>query len=127
MRARRFSQGWGLLLIGLCLLPLAAGAQTTLGRLAGTVLDSSGGVLPGATVILTNVQTNQTEDTVTNELGSFLFPQIPAGTYKVVIELSGFKTSTYTQVIINVGQEYSLTAKLEIGQLAETVEVSAGV
>lgn len=127
MRASRFSPGWSLLLLGLCLLPSAAGAQNILGRLAGTALDSSGAVLPGATVVLTNVQTNQSQETVTSDLGAFLFPQVPAGTYKVVIELQGFKTATYTDVIVNVGQEYSLTARLEIGELAETVEVTSGV
>jgi hypothetical protein len=104
----------------------AASAQTTLGRLAGTVLDQSGGVLPGATVTLTNVQTNQVQSTVTTETGAFLFPQVPVGTYKVEIALEGFKTGTFTDVMINVGQEYSLTAKLELGALTETVTVEAG-
>ena len=52
-------------------------AQTTLGRIAGTVLDSSGGVLPGATITLTNEQTNQVQTTVIGETGAFLFPQVP--------------------------------------------------
>jgi hypothetical protein len=104
----------------------AASAQTTLGRLAGTVLDQSGGVLPGATVTLTNVQTNQVQTTVTSETGAFLFPQVSVGTYKVEIALEGFKTGTFTDVVINVGQEYSLTAKLELGALTETVTVEAG-
>jgi Carboxypeptidase regulatory-like domain len=104
----------------------AASAQTTLGRLAGTVLDQSGGVLPGATVTLTSVQTNQVQTTVTSETGAFLFPQVAVGTYKVEIVLEGFKTGTFTDVVINVGQEYSLTAKLELGALTETVTVEAG-
>ena len=113
--------------IGILLLAAPASAQTVLGRVAGTVLDASGGVLPGATVTLTNVATTQAATTITTDTGAFTFPQIPAGTYKVVVELQGFKTATYNQVIVNVGTEYSLTAKLEIGQLSETVEVTAGV
>ena len=101
--------------IGILLLVAPASAQTVLGRVAGTVLDASGGVLPGATVTLTNVATTQAATAVTTDTGAFTFPQVPAGTYKVVVELQGFKTATYTQVIVNVGPEYSLTAKLEIG------------
>jgi len=104
-----------------------ASAQTVLGRVAGTVLDASGGVLPGATVTLTNVSTNQVSTAVAGATGGFTFPQVQPGTYKVVVELQGFKTATYNQVTVNVGQEYSLTAKLELGQVSETVEVIAGV
>jgi hypothetical protein len=116
-----------LVALALCLvLPALAGAQTTLGRLAGTVLDTSGAVLPGATVTLTNQQTNQVQTTVTGENGAYVFPQVPVGPYKVEIALESFKTATYTDVIINVGQEYSLTTRLEIGALTDTVIVVAG-
>ena len=103
-----------------------AAAQTS-GRLAGTVLDASGGVLPGATVVATNEGTGAALTEVTNAVGAFTFPNLPVGNYKVQVELSGFKTATFNQVVINVGQEYSLTARLEVGSLAETVEVTAGV
>jgi len=111
-------------LLGLLLVTGAASAQGSSGRLAGTVLDSSGGVLPGATVTLTNVQTNQSATAVTTDTGAFLFPQLQPGMYKVVVELQGFKTSSYTDIAINVGQEYSLTARLAIGELSETIEVT---
>jgi hypothetical protein len=103
-----------------------APAQTTLGRVAGTVLDESGGVLPGATVTLTNTRTAQTETTVTAATGAFLFPQVPVGTYKVNIALQGFKAADYNDVIVGVGQEYSLTAKLALGEVTEVVSVTAG-
>ncbi|MCX6538930.1 MAG: carboxypeptidase-like regulatory domain-containing protein [Acidobacteria bacterium] len=112
--------------VGILLLVVTQGtvsAQTTLGRLAGTVMDASGGVLPGATVTMTNTQTNQAQTTVTGATGAFLFPQLQASTYKVVIELQGFKTATYPSTAINVNQESSLTARLEIGGLSETVIV----
>jgi hypothetical protein len=101
-------------------------AQNPLGRLAGTVFDSSGAVLPGASVTATSLQTNQAQTGVSGPTGAFLFPQLPPGTYKVVIELSGFKTATYPEIIVNVGQETSLTARLEIGGVAETVTVTGG-
>jgi hypothetical protein len=116
--------------VGLAAVVLAAGlasGQTVLGRVAGSVVDASGAVLPGAMITLTNVATNSVATAVAADTGAFVFPQVPAGTYKIVVELQGFKTATYNQVIVNVGQEYSLTAKLELGQLSETVEVVAGV
>ena len=107
-------------------IPVLALAQTTLGRVAGTVLDTSGAVLPGATVTLTNQLTNQAQTATSNEVGAFLFPQVPVGTYRIDIALEGFKTGTYIDVIVNVGSEYSLTARLELGALTETVSVEAG-
>jgi hypothetical protein len=115
-----------LLLCAALLLPALAVAQTPLGRVAGTVLDASGGVLPGATVTMTNMGTAQTLSTVTNETGAFLFPQVPVGTYKIVVQLEGFKAKEFTDAIVAVGQEYSLTAKLEIGIPTEVVTVTAG-
>ena len=85
-------------LLGLLLFAGAASAQGSSGRLAGTVLDSSGGVLPGATVTLTNVQTNQSTTAVTTDTGAFLFPQVQPGLYKVVVELQGFKTASFTDI-----------------------------
>ncbi len=64
----------------------------------GTVLDSSGAVLPGATITMTSEQTNQVQTTTSSETGAFLFPQVPVGTYKIEIELQGFKTATFTKV-----------------------------
>ena len=114
------------LLAVLLLVTGSAFAQGTLGRLAGTVLDSTGAVIPGAMVRIVNIQTNQSQSVVSNENGAFLFPQLLVGTYKVTIELSGFKIASYASVQINVNQEYSLTARLEVGGITETVEVMAG-
>ena len=102
------------------------GAQTTLGRVAGTVLDESGAVLPGATITLINTGTDQTQTAVTDAAGAFLFPQVPVGTYKVSIAMQGFKGVEYNDVIVAVGQEYSLTARLELGDVTEVVSVTAG-
>ena len=67
-----------------------AAAQTTLGRLSGAVLDTSGAVLPGATITLTNENTNQLQTTVSSENGTYVFAQVPVGSYK---SRSGFKDS----------------------------------
>jgi hypothetical protein len=104
----------------------AASSQTTLGRLAGSVLDATGAALPGATVTLTNENTNEVRTTTAGDNGAYAFPQLPAGNYKVEFSLQGFKTASYTQVGIVVGQEYSLTPRLELGAVTELVTVSAG-
>ena len=105
---RNFQMAWRATCLALLLMLMCAGptgAQTTLGRVAGTVLDESGGVLPGATITLTNMGTGQVQTTVSSETGAFLFPQVPVGTYKVNITLEGFKAADYTDVSVAVGQE----------------------
>ena len=73
-------------------------AQASFGRLAGTVFDNSGGVLPGVTVTLTSELTGQTQTAITTERGGFLFPQVQPGLYTVTMTLGGFKTATFTQI-----------------------------
>jgi Carboxypeptidase regulatory-like domain/TonB dependent receptor len=122
--AARAHAGLAAVLVLLCAAVITA--QTTLGRLSGTVLDTSGSVIPGATITLTNENTNQVQTTVSGENGVYAFAQVPVGSYKVEIALEGFKTATYSQVAIAVGQEYSLTARLEIGAVSEVVTITAG-
>ena len=108
------------------MLAASVSAQSPLGRLAGTVFDTSGAVLPGATATLTNEGTGQTQSTVSNETGAFLFPQVPVGTYKLDVSLPSFKSASFTGIAIAVGQEYSITAKLALGNVSEVVSVEAG-
>jgi hypothetical protein len=106
--------------------PVDTMAQATLGTLTGVVRDASDAVLPGAAVTLNNPATGTTQDVVTNERGQFLFSQLQVGTYQVKVSLPGFRTQEYNQVVINVGQEYSLAVRLSIGGIEEAVQVVAG-
>jgi hypothetical protein len=115
-----------LLALALLLMPSGASAQGTLGSLTGVVRDSQEGVLPGATVTLTNPATGSEQSTVTNESGAYVFPQIAFGTYRVSVTLPGFKTQTFNEVVINVGREYTLPVTLSIGNVEERIEVVAG-
>jgi hypothetical protein len=115
-----------LLVLVALLLPAIGSAQTPLGAVSGTVLDQSGGVLPGATVTLTNTGTGQVMTAVSGDTGAFLFPQVPVGIYKVTVSLEGFKAAEFTDVNVAVGQQYSLTARLAIGAQTEIVTVEAG-
>jgi len=100
-------------------------AQTTTGRLSGTV-SSPDGVLPGATVAATDNKTGKELTTTTNGDGSFLFPQLEFGTYTVKVTASGFKTFIANEVKIDVGREYTLAPILELGNVSESVTVTAG-
>ena len=116
----------GLALAFVVVCATAISAQTTLGRLGGAVLDGSGAVLPGATITLTNENTNQVQTTVSSENGTYVFAQVPVGSYKVEIALRVSRPPPFSKVTIAVGQEYSLTARLELGGVAESVDVTAG-
>src|SRR5688572_19807557 len=101
-------------------------AQGTAASLSGVVTDTAGGVVPGATVVVKNVGTNVTVETVTNSAGAFSIPSIDPGTYSVTVSLQGFKTAVITDVRIVTGVAASVSPKLEVGSLTETVEVKGG-
>lgn len=71
--------------------PSALVAQVTSGSLNGTVKDATGGVLPGASVTVTNPSTGVTRAVVTNDNGDFVVPNLPPGTYTIRVEVEGFK------------------------------------
>lgn len=100
-------------------------AQTNTGRLVGTV-SATDGVLPGATVTLTDNKTGKQTTTTTGSEGNFAFPQLDYGDYTLKVSANGFKTKTTTDVKIIGGQTYSLNVVLEAGQVSEEVTVSAG-
>jgi hypothetical protein len=97
------------------------GADTT--TLSGTVVDTSGGVIPGADVTVKNNATGALFNVVTGPNGAFTVPALPAGTYTVTIALMGFKTWSAPDVVLNVAVPGSIRAMLEVGKLEETVVV----
>lgn len=99
--------------------------QTT-GRLSGTVGDATGKALPGATVTAKDNGTGKETTVTANDEGSYLFPQLEFGTYTVTFTAAGFKTYTANEVKIDVGRDYSLDPKLEVGNVSENVTVTAG-
>src|SRR5262249_32827294 len=95
--------GWASPLGAALLFALAAtaGAQTTTGRISGTVADSSGGVLPGTNVTVLNEATALSRTVVTDSQGAYVFVDLPVGTYTVKTELAGFKSSIRTGNTLN--------------------------
>jgi hypothetical protein len=94
--------------------------------LSGIVTDTAGGVIPGANVVVKNDATGETFEATSNSAGQFSFPALAPATYTVTVSLTGFKTFVAKDVRLLAARPGSVTAALEIGDLAETVEVKAG-
>lgn len=114
-----------------CMLLLASAtalAQTggSTAILTGSVVDTDGGVIPGATVEVKNNATGVVESIVTNASGVFSVPGLNPGTYTVTVALSGFKTSVISDVRLIGGTTAAVKATLEIGALTEVLEVRGG-
>lgn len=106
-------------------LPAHAQSQAINGTIEGAVTDSSGGILPGVTVTVTNTDTGTTRVVVTNERGFFRAPLLPLGTYTVRAELEGFKAFEQVGIGLSAGQAAVINVQLGVGALSETVSVTA--
>jgi len=99
--------------------------QQTVGAITGTVMDSSGAAVPDATVKAVNVATNLEVRAKTKSNGSYLIPDLPAGTYKLTVTKEGFKTETHTEVLVNADRTTTIDASLVVGTVSMTVEVNS--
>src|SRR5262249_30987722 len=97
----------------------------TFGEVTGRVTDPSGAVIPGASLTLTNVNTNAVRNAVTAEAGAYTFPSVPPGFYRLRTELAGFKAAVSEPFDVQVQQIVRLDMVLQLGQISETVEVAA--
>ncbi|MGH9942671.1 MAG: carboxypeptidase regulatory-like domain-containing protein, partial [Pyrinomonadaceae bacterium] len=104
---------------------IAAHAQTT-GNVRGIVRDPNGAVVSGAKVTITDITTNQSQTTQTTGEGEYQFNNMLPGTYRISIEAANFKTLTLNEVRVELNQTNDVPAQLELGQIGEVVEVSAG-
>ena len=117
---------YAVLALSLCAGATPAFAQgSTTSTISGRVVDTSGGVLPGATVTARHLGTNTESSTVTNTEGAFTLPSLQAGTYEVTVSLEGFKTTVVRDVVITAVQGADVNAKLEVGGVTETVTVAS--
>jgi len=100
-------------------------SQTFSGSVLGTVKDSAGQIVPGAQIVLTNLDTNQARTTITSELGTYIFPLVPPGRYRLEMELSGFKKFVREPIEVEVQRKVTIDVELQLGQVTELVEVTA--
>src|SRR5437773_4314879 len=99
-------------------------AQST-AQVSGTVKDQSGAVLPGVEVTITQTATGLARSIVTNETGSYALTNLPVGPYRIEASLPGFRTFAQTGIVLQVGSNPVINVSLEVGQVAESVEVQA--
>src|SRR5229473_8407140 len=103
----------------------AQGSSTA--TVTGTVTDQKAASVPGAHVELLNVATNESRTQTTNDTGYYTFVSVPPGDYRVVVKKDGFRTTTIGPLSAQVGKTLTVDAQLEIGTMAQMVEVQAGV
>jgi hypothetical protein len=113
-----------LLILGFLLAGTNACAQVDRGGLAGTVKDSSGLVVPGAAVEATQTSTDLLRRTVTSSSGTYDVPELPVGTYKVVISREGLQTVVIENVAVSVEHTTTLNVVLSVSSSTATIEVT---
>ncbi len=115
---------WAGLVLALCFaLPLMG--QSGRGTITGVVKDSTGAVVPGAEIVVTNNESGLEMKSESGEGGGYRIPYVPPGTYTVSVSLTGFKKAVLEKVEVHVAQTVTVDATLEVGQLSDTVTVSA--
>lgn len=113
-----------LILVGVT--PQPVGAQITSASVDGTIRDSQGGVIPGATTVLTSVTRGTTMEGVSNHEGYFAFPIVPADTYRLTVTMEGFKTLEVPAFQVNAGDRRTLgVLTIQVGALEESITVAA--
>jgi hypothetical protein len=100
-------------------------AQVLFGSIVGSVSDASGAAVPGATVRVTQTETNETRETKTNDSCGFTLSTVHTGPYKVAVAKEGFKSYTADNIQVSVNTVVRVDPTLEIGSQAQSVDVSA--
>lgn len=112
----------------LCISALASGvifAQGERATISGTVTDPTQAVVPETAITVRNVNTNVVSRSVSNQAGIFVIPALPPGTYELTAEKQGFRPTRITSIPLSVGLTASVNVVLEVGTVAEAVEVQA--
>ena len=115
----------GVLSLAVLIWCLPGFAQQTLGSINGTVVDSSGAAVQGATVSVTNGATNFTSSTTTQATGFYQVFNLPIGTYSVKVGQTGFETTTLNGIPVQEAHATTVNATLKVGQASVSIEVSA--
>ncbi len=111
-------------MMGLTFTAAAQTATSTTGVVVGVVSDATGAVLPGVTVVLTDINTNAPRETVTSESGHYSFANVLPGKYKLSATLQGFQQTIVPEIVVEVNKSNSVDVRLGVGQVSEAVEVT---
>jgi Carboxypeptidase regulatory-like domain len=123
----RFRSPIGCLLAVIFLVPVSLFSQATDGRILGSVTDTSGAVIGGAAVTVTDVERGTSRTLRTDETGAYNAPSLPPGTYRVKAEFTGFKGVERPSVVLEIGRELKIDFALEPGAVTETITISEEV
>ncbi len=113
-----------ILALAFCFAAPLAFAQSTGGRIRGTVMDTSGGAVPGASVTLINEATHATREVQSGANGEYVFLEVPVGTYEIDALSKGFKKYTRKGIVLNLNEVVGVDITLQIGAASEVVEVT---
>src|SRR5216117_3385505 len=113
------------LTIAILTLASLASAQESRGTIVGRITDQSGAVIAGAEVSATNLATNVTAASKSNEQGNFVLPYLLSGDYTVHASLAGFKKFVREGLQMRIGDTVELNIQMQVGDAAESVEVTA--
>src|SRR5207245_2538116 len=130
MSSRLKGFGWSLFALVLiygATAHLPAGAQVAGGTISGTVVDSSGRVIPGAQIAITNVDTGVSRSAATNEEGLYTAPNLLPGSYELKFSAPGFKTEVRSGIVLTVGAAAVLDLTMQVGTAIETLQVTGEV
>ena len=108
------------------LLPMPVSAQTAvLATIGGTITDSTGAIIPGAAITVTNTDNKLASKTSTNSAGYFVVPNLPSGNYDVRAEKEGFQSCSTLGVHLDPSANVQVNCTMQVGQVSQTVEVQA--
>ncbi|HYW46044.1 MAG TPA: carboxypeptidase regulatory-like domain-containing protein [Bryobacteraceae bacterium] len=114
------------LLLASVILPAAAQTEAINGSIRGHVSDAAAAAVAGAKVTIVNVDTGFTRSGASGDDGTYVFPNLPLGTYTVTIQKEGFESERHTGVVLTAGTEAVVEGQLKVGTLATEVEVTGG-
>ncbi len=106
---------------------VTAFGQSDRGTISGRITDNTGAAVPGAKVVVSNLATGAGSTVTTTGEGLYTVPALPAGTYKVKVEKTGFKAAEVNGVTLVVGNNANADVALEVGQVSETVQITTDV
>ena len=115
------------LLALVCLLAIPVCAQIDTGIISGRVTDSTGAVVPGAKLTITETETNTSSASQTNDEGLYRVPSLRSGTYKVAVTAAGFKAFTRAGLTLRIGENLGVDVTLEVGAVTESVDVTGAL
>jgi hypothetical protein len=120
----RSSFSIAVVLIGLILAAQFAAAQRTSGEIRGKVFDAASALIPGVELQVKDLATNETRQTISDEVGDFVFLNLQSGVYELTAALAGFQTSVHPRVVVEAARTTNIEVRMRVGALSETVEVT---